>query len=62
MTLPIEPGPGKLTHFSPQNNEQPGKENKTTKQKQTDQKTVIFKGSKIWLASNFYAEVINPLK
>lgn len=50
MTLPIEPGPGKLTHFSPQNNEQPGKENKTTKQKQTDQKTVIFKGSKIWLA------------
>ena len=64
MTLPIEPGPGKLTRFSPQNNEQPGKKKKTkqSKNKQTDKKTVIFKGLKIWLASNFYAAVISPLR
>ena len=44
MTLPIEPGPGKLTRFSPQNNEQPGKKKKNkTKQKQTNrQKNCYF--------------------
>ena len=42
MTLPIEPGPGKLTRFSPQNNEQPGKKtpNKAYTNKQT--KKLLF--------------------
>lgn len=38
------------------------KKPKQSKNKQTDKKTVIFKGLKIWLASNFYAAVISPLR
>ena len=39
MTLPIEPGPGKLTRFSPQNNEQPGKKKKLQNKAKTNKQT-----------------------